>query len=192
VRRIFIGVRAYPKAFIDFDHVERVEQFSQGNPHHREIPTAEYRYPYRRWVLHLRGGRLALTSVQNLGIGKRTCSTLREIEAALAEIQASGRLAAWRRKRKERGRRFEDAWTARYMRAKQAERESGYHRDHVKVLARTGKVEAIKRGGQWWVDREDLQRYQANTRPGPRPKGKPNTSECDTTTQRAAQGAAGL
>ncbi len=33
MRRVFIGVRAYPKAFIDFDHIERVEQFSfRGEP----------------------------------------------------------------------------------------------------------------------------------------------------------------
>ena len=165
--RIFIGAWAqWP--FIDFAQIERVEQFSRGNPRHRQLPTAEYGYRYRRWVLHLRGGRLALTTVQNLTIGKRTCSTLQEIEATMVEIRLEQRLMAWRRKLEERDRRLEDAWTARFATVVQAGRETGYNPHHLRLLARTGKVAAVKRDGRWWIDREDLKRYQARTRPGPK------------------------
>jgi excisionase family DNA binding protein len=46
---------------------------------------------------------------------------------------------------------------------------SGYTRVHVRRLAKDEKIEARKVGRDWLINRESLETYQQNVRPG-RPK----------------------
>jgi hypothetical protein len=43
---------------------------------------------------------------------------------------------------------------------------TGYCQEHLRRLARQGKVEAEKKSGIWFLDRESLLEHQAATRPG--------------------------
>lgn len=38
---------------------------------------------------------------------------------------------------------------------------SGYHLEHVRLLARQGRIGAVKKGRDWWIDRDKFRAYLA-------------------------------
>ena len=50
---------------------------------------------------------------------------------------------------------------------------SGYSSGHLRYLVRTGRLEGVKLGRDWFTTAEALERYQAtDPRPGPKPKSE--------------------
>ena len=47
---------------------------------------------------------------------------------------------------------------------------TGYTEEHVRLLARTGQVEAQKKGRDWWVKRAALLEYAQTVKRGRKPK----------------------
>lgn len=56
--------------------------------------------------------------------------------------------------------------------SRQAAEATGYTPEHLSRLARTGKVRAVRVGRDWLIDQEDVLRWRAEARPGPKPKAK--------------------
>jgi excisionase family DNA binding protein len=46
-----------------------------------------------------------------------------------------------------------------WITTEEAARQSGYHPEYVRRLARQGKIGAAKKGRDWWVDREVFRAY---------------------------------
>lgn len=38
---------------------------------------------------------------------------------------------------------------------------SGYHLEHIRLLARQGHIGAVKKGRDWWIDRDKFRAYLA-------------------------------
>ena len=65
---------------------------------------------------------------------------------------------------------------------------SGYHIEYMRRLIRCGKVEAVKKGGSWWVDCDGLKAFLREAaesddgRRGNRAKASRRQSWCSSTT----------
>ena len=46
-----------------------------------------------------------------------------------------------------------------YISTEEAAKVSGFHIAYIRQLARTGKLQADKKGNAWWIYRDDLTRY---------------------------------
>ena len=46
-----------------------------------------------------------------------------------------------------------------WITTKEAVQISGYHPEYVRRLARQGKIDAVRKGRDWWIDRDALQEY---------------------------------
>ena len=58
-----------------------------------------------------------------------------------------------------------------YLSLAQAAEISGYSAGHLRYLVRTGRLEGLKLGRDWFTTAEALERYQAtDPRPGRKPK----------------------
>lgn len=55
-----------------------------------------------------------------------------------------------------------------------AQEMTGYTVDHLRRLARTGVVQAILVGRQWFFDPDSLRQHQEVAKPGPRPGTRRN------------------
>ena len=55
-----------------------------------------------------------------------------------------------------------------------AQTMTGYTVDHLRRLARTGAVQAILVGRQWFFDPDALRQHQEGAKPGPRPGTRRN------------------
>lgn len=55
-----------------------------------------------------------------------------------------------------------------------AQEMTGYTVDHLRRLAGTGAVQAIKVGRQWFFDPDSLRQHQEGAKPGPRPGTRRN------------------
>ncbi len=60
-----------------------------------------------------------------------------------------------------------------WLLAKEAAEISGYSLEHVRRLARAGRIESQKWGRDWIISRESLLAYIKNEGYGPEPKRKP-------------------
>ena len=71
----------------------------------------------------------------------------------------------------------EEDWLS-WMTTQEAAALSGYDIQHIRHLAREGKIGAVKRGRDWWIDYEEFMAYldvmDANEDKRSGPKGKPN------------------
>ena len=68
---------------------------------------------------------------------------------------------------------------------------TGYTRDYVGQLARSGRVAAEQVGRTWYVERDSLLRYKAGVRPGRPKEGATDEGGSPLVRRRSAQGLGG-
>lgn len=58
------------------------------------------------------------------------------------------------------------------MTTQEAAEALGIHRSRVLHLIRDKRLHAVKRGRDWWIEPDELERFKAEPRPQGWPKGK--------------------